>query len=53
MVHALKRWWDGLATHPRGRWLRLGFETLWLVGGVLLVWRFWDAPRWAFPYLAL
>ena len=53
MVDALKRVWAAWATHPQGRWLRLVLEALWLAAGVLLVWYFWDAPRWAFPYLAV
>lgn len=53
MVRALTIWWEGLATHPRGRWLRLLLEVVVFLAMALAIWAHWDAPQVYFAYLRM
>ena len=50
-MDAVIRGWLGLVQHRYGRWVALVLEAGFYLVILWMVWRCWDAPRRAFPYL--
>lgn len=52
-MQRLREVWTSMASHPRGRWVRLGLETLWYLALILAIGYHWGAPQAFFSYMGM